>query len=206
MPEKPFEIDGWERADVKRAFYTMVNAPTWESARRALWTRSIRKSDELMKRVALKHSDVKHALCSGLGAKLMFMDATIMARNLADLNRLGIVGIPVHDSVIVEAKYESLGMEVMERNLGIVSVRDPVNYVAEEQQEKSIQVPSSVPRSVPHSGEVFAAPAGRLGVAWSVPPIPSWMVTLLPADMASLATVAWFYGAGEVQGYERTLQ
>ena len=26
MPDKPFEIDGFERSEVKRAFYTMVNA------------------------------------------------------------------------------------------------------------------------------------------------------------------------------------
>ena len=35
------------------------------------------------------------------------MDATIMCRNLADLNREGIVALPIHDSVIVQAKHES---------------------------------------------------------------------------------------------------
>jgi hypothetical protein len=39
-PDKPFEIDGFERSEVKRAFYTMVNAPTWDSARRAIWQHS----------------------------------------------------------------------------------------------------------------------------------------------------------------------
>jgi hypothetical protein len=120
MPDKPFEIDGFERSEVKRAFYTMVNAPTWDSARRAIWQHSP-KWRELMDAIASKHSAVKEALCSGVGARLMFMDATIMCRNLADLNRAGIVALPIHDSVIVEAKHESRAFEIMERNLALKS-------------------------------------------------------------------------------------
>jgi len=118
MPEKPFEIDGWERAEVKRAFYTMVNAASWDSARRAI-CRYAKDSDRLMTAIEFKHSVVKETLCSGIGAKLMFMDATIMSRNLADLNREGIVALPIHDSVIVQAKYESKTREIMERNLAL---------------------------------------------------------------------------------------
>jgi hypothetical protein len=115
-PERPFEIDGFERSDVKRAFYTMINAPNWDSARRAIWQHSPRWQ-ELMPAIALKHSAVKEALCSGIGARLMFMDATIMCRNLADLNHEGIIALPIHDSVIVEAKNEGRALEIMERNL-----------------------------------------------------------------------------------------
>ena len=45
------------------------------------------------------------------------MDATIMCRNLTDLNREGIIALPIHDSVIVSAKYGSRAFEIMERNL-----------------------------------------------------------------------------------------
>ena len=51
----------------------------------------------------------------------MFTDATIMCRNLADLNREGIIALPIHDSVIVQAKYESRAVEIMERNLALKS-------------------------------------------------------------------------------------
>ena len=98
MPDKPFDIEGFERSEVKRAFYTMVNAPTWDSARRAIWQHSPRWR-ELMPAIAQKHSAVREALCSGIGARLMCMDATIMCRNLADLNREGVVALPIHDSV-----------------------------------------------------------------------------------------------------------
>ena len=94
MPDKPFEIDGFERSEVKRAFYTMVNAPSWDSARRAIWQHS-KRWKELMPAIARKHSAVEDALCSGIGAQLMFIDATIMCRNL---NREGIVALPIHDS------------------------------------------------------------------------------------------------------------
>src|SRR6516164_8503739 len=128
MPDKPFEIDGFERSEVKRAFYTMVNAPTWDSARRSIWQHSP-KWKELMAAIARKHSAVKDALCSGIGAQLMFTDATIMCRNLADLNREGIVALPIHDSVIVQAKHESRAFEIMERNLALKS--------GPQQQQKS---------------------------------------------------------------------
>jgi hypothetical protein len=117
MPDKPFEIDGFERPKVKRAFYTMINAPSWDSARRAIWQRN-----ELMPAIARKHSAVKDALCSGIGARLMFTDATIMCRNLADLNREGIVALPIHDSVIVQAKHESRAFEIM----GLQKIRPKV--------------------------------------------------------------------------------
>ena len=34
-----------------------------------------------------------------------------------------------------------------------------------------------------------------------VPPLPTWVV-FLPSGQAALAVVAWFYGGGEVAGYE----
>jgi hypothetical protein len=120
MPDKPFEIDGFERSEVKRAFYTMVNAPSWDSARRAICRHS-KRWKELMPAIARKHSAVKGALCSGIGAQLMFTDAKIMCRNLADLYREGIVALPIHDSVIVQAKHESRAFEIMERNLALKS-------------------------------------------------------------------------------------
>jgi hypothetical protein len=120
MLDKPFEIDGFERSEVKRAFYTMVNAPSWDSARRAIW-KNCPRWKELIPAIERKHSAVKEALCSGIGARLMFTDATIMCRNLADLNREGIVALPIHDSVIVQAKYEGRALEIMERNLALKS-------------------------------------------------------------------------------------
>jgi hypothetical protein len=154
MPDKPFEIDGFERSEVKRAFYTMVNAPSWDSARRAIWQHS-KRWNELMLAIARKHSPVKEALCSGVGAKLMFMDATIMCRNLADLNREGIVALPIHDSVIVQAKYESRALEIMERNLALKSAPEDSQKFAHKSASQVLdklpqrEAPDLIPDLIP---------------------------------------------------------
>jgi hypothetical protein len=192
MLDKPFEIDGFERSEVKRAFYTMVNAATWDSARRAIWQHSP-KWKELMDAIASKHSAVKEALCSGVGAKLMFMDATIMCRNLADLNREGIIALPIHDSVIVEAKHESRAFEIMERNLALKSGPQESQKSAHESASQVLdKLPlKEAPHLIPHLHNGHSG-AGRV-VGRLSPPVPSWVVSL-PSDLAALAVVAWFYG------------
>jgi hypothetical protein len=197
MPDRPFEIEGFDRSDVKRAFYTMVNAPSWDSAQRAIWQHSPRWR-ELMPAIAQKHSAVREALCSGIGARLMCMDATIMCRNLADLNREGIVALPIHDSVIVQAKNEGRAFEIMERNLALKSGPQQSEKSAHKSASQVIDnlSPNEAPDLIPdlHNGH-------RAAVGWLVPLLPSWVVSL-PSDQAALAVVAWFYGGGEVAGYE----
>jgi hypothetical protein len=164
MPDKPFEIDGFERSEVKRAFYTMVNAPSWDSAQRAIWPHS-KRWKELMPAIARKHSAVKDALCSGIGAQLMFTDATIMCRNLADLNRHGIVALPIHDSVIVQAKHKGVAFEIMERNLALKSsphkppksAHKSASQVADKAQGKA------PPHLIPHLHNGHSG-AGRVSV------------------------------------------
>jgi hypothetical protein len=185
-PGDPFEVDGFERNEVKIAFYTMVNAPSWDSARRVIWKRCPRWN-ELMPAIADKHSAITKALCSGIGAKLMFMDATIMCRNLADLNREGIIGLPIHDSVIIEAKYESKTREIMERNLALKSAamepQSVTSFVTSQVADKSR--PKSPPHLLPHLHNGHSGPVG------GSQEVPCWVV-LLPADLAALAVAAWY--------------
>ena len=159
-----------------------------------------------MPAIAAKHSAVRDALCSGIGARLIFMDATIMCRNLSDLNREGILALPINDSVIVEARNESKAFEIMERNLALKadapdpqkSTRKSTYQIVDTSDEKS------PPHLNTHLHNGHSGGAGRVVVAWAVPPVPSWVVAL-PAELASLAGVAWFYGAGELRGYEASL-
>jgi hypothetical protein len=201
MPDKPFEIDGFERSEAKRAFYTMVNAPTRDGARRAIWQHSP-KWKELMDAIASKHSAVKEALCSGIGARLMCMDATIMCRNLADLNREGIVALPIHDSVIVQVKHESKAFEIMERNLALKSAPEDSKKSAHKSASQVVdKLPlKEAPHLIPHLHNGHSD-AGRVMVGWLSPPVPSWVVSL-PSDLAALVAVAWFYGGQGVVGYE----
>jgi hypothetical protein len=201
MPDKPFEIDGFERSEVKRAFYTMVNAPSWDSARRSIWQQSP-KWKELMDAIASKHSAVKEALCSGIGARLMCMDATIMCRNLADLNREGIVALPIHDSVIVQAKYGSRAFEIMERNLILKSVPEDSQKSAHKSASQVLdKLPlKEAPHLIPHLHNGHSG-VGRVLVGRLSFPVPSWVVSL-PSDLAALAVLAWFMAGAKVASYE----
>jgi hypothetical protein len=193
MPDKPFEIDGWERSEVKRAFYTMVNARTWNSARLAIWEHT-KRTDELMAAIVRKHSAITDVLCSGIGARLMFMDATIMCRNIGDLTREGILALPIHDSVIVPAKYEGKAFEIMERNLALKTsfkkTRSVTNSVNSHVVDStSVKAPPHLIAHL-HNGERRGS-GGWVGRLPS--PVPSWVVSL-PSDLAALAVVAWVYG------------
>ena len=132
----------------------------------------------------------------------MFIDATIMCRNLADLNREGIVALPIHDSVIVQAKYESRAFEIMERNLALKSgpkdsqksAHKSASQVLDKLPQK--EAPDLIPDLNPdlHNGH---SGAGRVVVV--SPLVPSWVVSL-PSDLAALVVVAWFYADGIVGG------
>jgi hypothetical protein len=128
---------------------------------------------------------------------------TVMCRNLTDLNREGITALPIHDSVIVSAKYEGRAFEIMERNLALKSgpqrseksAHKSASQVLDKLPQK--EPPDLIPNLIPdlhndHSG------AGRVVVEVS-PPVPSWVVSL-PSDLAALAVVAWLYADGEVAG------
>jgi hypothetical protein len=183
MPDAPFAIEGWSRSEVKTAFYTMLNAASWDSARRAI-AGNLRRSgvNDLMQLVAAKHSEVKGHLCTGIGAQLMFTDSKIMCRNIADLNKAGILALPIHDSVVVQAKNGSKAMEIMERNLAMEldhsTPQKPARQVAETTRENI--------DSVPHNGHGGVARPGWAAPAWVV-----W----LPAEQASVAVLAWYYGS-----------
>ena len=148
--------------------------------------------------IVRKHSAVREALCSGIGARLM----TVMCRNLTDLNREGITALPIHDSVIVSAKYEGRAFEIMERNLALKSgpqrseksAHKSASQVLDKLPQK--EPPDLIPDLNPdlHNGH---SGAGRVVVV--SPLVPSWVVSL-PSDLAALAVVAWLYADGEVAG------
>ena len=130
----------------------------------------------------------------------MFTDATIMCRNIADLNREGIVALPIHDSVIVQAKYESRAFEIMERNLALKSgPHEPPKSAHVSASQVLDKLPlKEAPHLIPHLHNGHSG-AGRVVVGRLLPPVPPWVVSL-PSDLAALAVVAWFYAGGEVAG------
>ncbi|MGD9733721.1 MAG: hypothetical protein AB7U45_16220 [Desulfamplus sp.] len=59
------------------------------------------------------HAPIKEFLFSGVGVDLQNKDSNIMEEILMELHHRGIVGLPIHDSVIVEAQHERLLKELM---------------------------------------------------------------------------------------------
>jgi hypothetical protein len=59
------------------------------------------------------HAPIKEFLFSGVGVDLQNKDSIIMEEILMELHRSGILGLPIHDSVIVEVQHEELLKKLM---------------------------------------------------------------------------------------------
>ena len=125
VPAKAFTFDEWAeyRSLVKRAFYTLVNANTLQSAIGAIkhsnemssyiahvmsqdgWIDVIDAEAEAIKLVeAIKerHSAVSEHFHTGAGMKLMNLDSNLAMNVICDLRDQGIVALPLYDSFIVK--------------------------------------------------------------------------------------------------------
>jgi len=72
------------------------------------------------------HQPIAKHLFSGVGLRLQNTDSEIMDNILVNLMDKGILGLPVHDSVIAETKYEGVLREIMEREYERVMKYKPV--------------------------------------------------------------------------------
>ncbi|MFA6293872.1 MAG: hypothetical protein WC637_18935 [Victivallales bacterium] len=67
----------------------------------------------LLQELKEKHKPIKDYICGDAGIHLMNKDSKIMRRILTHCTRQGIPCLPVHDSVIIQEKYENNLREVM---------------------------------------------------------------------------------------------
>jgi hypothetical protein len=56
---------------------------------------------ELVDRINDRHQDIAHLFCTGIGHRQQFIESEILVDVLLALKQVGIVGLPVHDAVIV---------------------------------------------------------------------------------------------------------
>jgi hypothetical protein len=116
----PYDIPGYPRKLVKRAFNIMVSARDRSGALKA----TLRKARELTKDDAIpegyctsliisallgaieqRHQSIAEAFCSDSGVRLQRIDSGMAERVMLDLVRKGIVSLPVHDSFITRAEW-----------------------------------------------------------------------------------------------------
>lgn len=112
----PYEIDGYARADTKRAFLVAINARTTGSAIGAIADElqcPRETATELLAAVKRKHSVIADAFGSDAGIKLMRKDSEIVIDAVKACLKAGINALPVHDSLIVAQRHASRTAEIM---------------------------------------------------------------------------------------------
>ncbi len=105
-----YEIAGFERKVAKRAFFIIVNAPTYLSAKGAVAEYLTKKkmdprqAGNLIAAMKERHKPVAKYFHSGLGLKLQNLDSEMAEYVLRVMTlQKGIACLPIHDSFIVPA-------------------------------------------------------------------------------------------------------
>lgn len=118
-----YEVPGYEREVGKVAFQTLLNAPSYGAAVGAVAKKlggehfaNDHRAAAVLLIDALKarHAPVAGYFHRDYGRRLQRVDSDICERVLVDLQRRGIVALPIHDSFIVQARHRGALDEAME--------------------------------------------------------------------------------------------
>jgi hypothetical protein len=117
----PYEIPGFTRKQGKLGLLTAFNATTLQAAIAALTDAragrpvfaSRKEAARLLEALKTRHVPIASMLCSDAGMKLMHLDSKIMLAAVDRLIAQGIPSIPIHDSILVPAQYESEAREAL---------------------------------------------------------------------------------------------
>jgi hypothetical protein len=141
----PYEIAGYPREEVKLGLNIAYNAKTPHGARSALalklaerdgryvvTTSDHARAARILAALREKHPGIASAFGSDNGAGLQYRDSEIIREVTAKCAREGISALPVHDELIVPAKYEGRVSELMvqtfaekEPGPNIAKIKDP---------------------------------------------------------------------------------
>jgi hypothetical protein len=114
-----YEIEGWNRPLVKEAMNTLVNADDELSAMQSI-ARSIGgngafdRTRTLVDQIKAKHSGIADSFGTGAGLRLMRLDSDMAESVQLKLIGRGVVGLPIHDSFIVEERHAGILEEIMD--------------------------------------------------------------------------------------------
>jgi hypothetical protein len=145
-----YDLDGWERKLVKRAFNIAVNAETEAAAVRAIAQKiggegAYAKARELLEAIKARHRPIAGCFGSGAGLRLQRRDADLAERVVLRLLDRGIVTLPIHDSFVVQARHAPVRDEIMDDELQkLLAKLAPA--------AKNIVAPGAYIKSVLHNG------------------------------------------------------
>jgi hypothetical protein len=190
LPRDPYDLEGWDRPTVKRAFNIMLNAKTPESAELAVaetlggFTRGHREqAKRLIAEIEHKHAPVAEYFGSGMGLQLQRIDSDIAARVLAKSAKDGECLLSLHDGFRSRRQYADRTREIMDECYEKVVGQVPA--ISTLKRKADLQIWSPVVGWLP----------GAL-------PLPASVVAGLPPGLASVIVVGAFY-LGSLFGVER---
>ncbi|MBU0953660.1 MAG: hypothetical protein KKA90_04570 [Nanoarchaeota archaeon] len=113
-----YDIPGYSmyRKGVKK----IMNAMMFTTKRLTRMPQGVRKEFEekfsvesVMQAIELAHPAIKDSFFKGIGHDLQFMESQILVDVLLKLRDLGVVALPIHDSIIVGESKKHVAKEVM---------------------------------------------------------------------------------------------
>ncbi|TWH28308.1 MULTISPECIES: hypothetical protein [unclassified Aminobacter] len=121
-----YTLDGWDRKVCKRAFNILLNASNYPQAVGAILPHvdnNRRLAVALIAEMKRRHAPVASSFHSGAGLRLQNVDAEMLKWVLRHLTlRDGITVLPIHDSFIVEKKYQLVLASAMDEALARATV------------------------------------------------------------------------------------
>jgi hypothetical protein len=103
----PYDIDGFNRPEVKLGFNIAINAKNHRAAVAALAEHLGTSRDHAARVIAAirhRHQPIERHFCSDAGVRLMRIDSELVLSALKGLNAAGDAALPVHDALIVPAR------------------------------------------------------------------------------------------------------
>jgi hypothetical protein len=123
MDGDPYDLgDAFERRHVKLGLLIVMNARDPASAARALARHGRQlginhdKAKAIVNAILKRHDAIRAMLCNDWGIKLMNVDASIMVQVMNALVARGIPCIGIHDSIVVQHRFEGHALAEMEKS------------------------------------------------------------------------------------------
>jgi hypothetical protein len=151
-----YELDGWDRPLVKRAFNIAINADTEVAAIRAIAQEiggegAYTKARRLLEAIRARHRPIGSSFGSGAGLRLQRRDADLAERVTLRLLNQNIVVLSIHDSFVVQTRHALVRDEIMDDELQKLVAKLPTTT-------KSAVPATPCAESVPHNGDSAVSP------------------------------------------------
>lgn len=103
----PYQIEGCERDDVKKAFLVLFNCHDRRQALNTIRSFGIKNVEQLLDRIEEEHELIANCFYNpAFGLMLQNTDSWICEKVLMRLMKQGILALPIHDSFLVKKSHE----------------------------------------------------------------------------------------------------